>query len=282
MKTVVVTGAGGYIGSQAVRELADRGARVIGVDKVVGDVPGVEFVAADIFDPALDLCELLGCVPDACLHLAWRNGFSHNSKSHISDLSAHYQFLVGLAQAGVSQIAVMGTMHEVGYWEGAITADTPCNPQNLYGVAKNALRQSLFLTFADEPVVIQWLRAFYIYGNDIKAQSIFGKILRAATGGEKSFPFTSGKNLYDFITIDELAEQIASVVLQVEVSGIINCCTGKPESLAERVERFISDNGLSIKLEYGAFPDRAYDSPGLWGDAAEIKRILAASERETQ
>ncbi len=40
-------------------------------------------------------------------------------------------------------------------------------------------------------------------------------------------------------------------------------------SLAERVEAYIRDNDLDIALEYGAFPDRPYDSPGVWGDADE-------------
>ena len=66
------------------------------------------------------------------------------------------------------------------------------------------------------------------------------------------------------------------MVLQDEVTGVINCCTGEPESLADRVEGFIRENGLSIALDYGAFPDRPYDSPGVWGDATEIHAILAA------
>ena len=45
-------------------------------------------------------------------------------------------------------------------------------------------------------------------------------------------------------------------------------------TLAERVERYIKENDLNIKLDYGAFPDRPYDSPGVWGDASKIKQIL--------
>jgi dTDP-6-deoxy-L-talose 4-dehydrogenase (NAD+) len=40
-------------------------------------------------------------------------------------------------------------------------------------------------------------------------------------------------------------------------------------------EKFIKDNKLNIKLQYGAFPDRAYDSPGVWGDATKIQKILS-------
>ena len=31
-------------------------------------------------------------------------------------------------------------------------------------------------------------------------------------------------------------------------------------------------------MDYGAFPDRPYDSPGVWGDATEIRAIIMASE----
>ena len=31
----------------------------------------------------------------------------------------------------------MGSMHEIGYWEGAIDENTPCNPMSMYGIAKD-------------------------------------------------------------------------------------------------------------------------------------------------
>ena len=101
-------------------------------------------------------------------------------------------------------------------------------------------------------------------------------MLLAAEEGKKTFPFTTGKNKYDFITVDELAKQISAAVSQSAIDGIINCCTGQPMSLAERVEQFIRDNHLDIKLEYGAFPDRPYDSPNEYGDNSRIREIMKA------
>lgn len=46
---------------------------------------------------------------------------------------------------------------------------------------------------------------------------------------------------------------IAAVIMQRNITGIINCCTGKPVSLGERVEQFIKECNLRIELEYGAF-----------------------------
>jgi dTDP-6-deoxy-L-talose 4-dehydrogenase (NAD+) len=47
-----------------------------------------------------------------------------------------------MVKGGLRQIIVMGTMHEVGYWEGEINDKTPTHPTSLYGVAKDALRKS--------------------------------------------------------------------------------------------------------------------------------------------
>ena len=71
-----------------------------------------------------------------------------------------------------------------------------------------------------------------------------------------------------------MAGQIAACVMQREVAGIINCCSGQPVSLADKVESFIKEHGFDIELDYGAFLDRAYDSPIVWGNAEKINKII--------
>lgn len=274
MKKVLVTGAGGYIGRHVVKALLNMGAEVIATDIYVEEIDErATKIKADIFSGAINIYEELGS-PDACLHMAWKDGFIHNSDAHMEMLSKHYEFIKNMVNGGLRQIAVMGTMHEVGYYEGAIDENTPCNPSSMYGISKDALRRSTLLLLKDKDVIVQWLRAFYIYGDDKRNHSIFAKLILADEEGKDYFPFTTGKNKYDFITVDELALQLSSCVMQEEVTGIINCCTGKPVSLAEQVEGFIKEKGLHIKLQYGAYPDREYDSPAVWGNNEKIKKII--------
>ena len=47
-------------------------------------------------------------------------------------------FIYKMIKGGIKQVAVMGSMHEVGFFEGSINENTPCNPQSLYGISKNA------------------------------------------------------------------------------------------------------------------------------------------------
>ena len=215
MKTILVTGAAGYIGRHVVKNALDRGCKVIASDfSFKGVDERAEFCDVPIFSGDKEIYRKVGS-PDICIHLAWRDGFRHNSPAHMKDLSAHVTFLNNLVAGGLKDLSVMGTMHE---------------------------------------------------------------LAQAELDGKKTFPFTSGKNLYDFIDVDELANMIVAASVQEEINGIINVCTGEPRSLADRVEQFLRDKNYKIKLDYGAFPDRPYDSPGTWGDATKIKQILAKDQ----
>ncbi len=278
-KVIAVTGANGYIGKHVVDALILRDAEVIAVDRAPSQVnQRARFVQMDIFSGNRDIFKLLGS-PDVCLHLAWRNVFSHNADSHMLELSKHYEFIKNVIDGGLNQVAVIGSMHEVGNYCGAVDENTPCNPTSMYGIAKDSLRKSVLLLAQMNSITAQWLRVFYIYGDDRHNQSVFTSILQAEENGKESFLLSSGNNRYDFIHVDELSHMIAACIMQEEISGIINCCSGQPVRLAEKVDEFIKDNYIKLKLESAALADKPYDFPEIWGDNTKISKLLLIQKR---
>ena len=271
---ILVTGANGYLGQGIVKEILNNGHEVVAVCHSRTDVvdPRAEIKQCDLYtieDP-YNYFEK----PDMLLHLAWRDGFVHYSNAHIDDLPKHYAFIKSFAESGCKRIAVMGSMHEIGFYEGSINENTPCRPITPYGIGKNALRDLTSMICKQNNCVFQWMRGYYIVGNSKYGSSVFSKITAAAEEGKKEFPFTLGQNQYDFLDYSEFCVQVAAVVGQSKEQGIINICSGRPEKLADRVERFIKENNYDIKLKYGMFPDRPYDSKAIWGDCSKIEKIM--------
>lgn len=270
---ILITGANGYLGTGIIRELVAKNVEVIATDFEVNrvDMKAVA-IPGNIFSIE-DPYSFFG-KPDVLLHLAWRDGFIHYSDAHIEDLPYHYKFVKKMIESGIKKVCVMGSMHEVGFFEGCIDENTPCHPITPYGISKNALRDLTKMLAEKNDIDFQWLRGYYIVGNSQYGSSIFSKIIVAAQNGQTTFPFTKGENQYDFINYNDFCRQVALTVVQNKVNGIINICSGHPEKLSDCVERFIQDNNLNIKLQYGAFPDRPYDSKAIWGNDKKIKEIM--------
>lgn len=270
---ILVTGANGYLGKGVVKALLDKGFQVVATDFKSNYIDErAEIIESDLFTVENPF-SFFG-KPDVLIHMAWRDGFVHNSINHINDLPSHYQFISDMVDEGLKHVSVLGSMHEVGFFEGAITENTPTNPKSLYGISKDALRNAVTLLCRQNSVVFQWLRGFYIVGNTKDGSSIFSKIIQADLDGKTEFPFTLGLNQFDFINYEEFCNAVALSATQEKIIGIINICSGHPEKLADRVERFIKENNLNIKLQYGVFPDRPYDSKAVWGSDMKLNTII--------
>lgn len=275
---ILVTGANGYLGRGITEHLLDSGVDVVATDFATDGVDSRAIrIPCNLFevpDPFAFFAQ-----PDVLLHLAWRDGFVHYSNAHIDDLPKHFAFLERMADSPVKTLAAMGSMHEIGFFEGSIKEDTPCNPITPYGIGKNALRMLLQMLCKQKRKRFLWLRGYYIVGNTRHGSSIFSKLVAAAMDGQSEFPFTMGQNQFDFTDYPDFCEMTAQAILQMKWDGIINICSGHPEKLADRVERFIAENHFPIRLAYGAFPDRPYDSKAVWGDGRKIADILQLSRQ---
>lgn len=279
MKKIAVVGASGYIGSHVVSHLCESYSEDFEVIAAGLETDNIDKRAKAI---ACDILEIAGNEelyvkmgePDVCIYLAWQDGFDHNAESHMKNLYSHYLFLRNLIDHGVKHLVVAGSFREYGKCSGIAREDLEVPADNLYVLAKQSLHRALDIYIKDKDVCLQWIRPFTVYGDEALNNSLMSKILRWEAEGKKSFPFTMGEEEYDYIEVNDLAEQIIAIASQTEIDGVINCCSGKPTRLKDRIESFIAENNLKIRPEYGAFPTRDYDSSVIYGDTTKINRIM--------
>lgn len=272
MGKFTVTGSAGYIGRYVVATLAEQGHEVTAIlrdSKSVKFPAQVNVIESDLW--SLDLGSYRTFLSDSTLiHLAWQDGFVHTSDAHMGHLSDHYRFVRTCIELGVTKIVGLGTMHELGPQTGLVSEDVVPNPQNQYGIAKNALRLSLQELCSRLDVEYLWLRCFYILGDDSRNHSVFTKMLQLEAAGEKKMPLTLGATKFDFIQVDELGQLIAQVSSIEGLSGVLNLGSGKVMSLRERLELFHHEHNLKIELDFGAFPERQGISEGCWPDLIRL------------
>lgn len=137
--TIIVTGAGGFIGQRLVRVLAARQCRVVALDTLHAAFPdGVRAVVGDIGAKRVRMEALRdGC--SALIHLATVPGGAAETDSLASrgvNLDAMYDLLEEAAQVGVrprvvyaSSIAVLGDPLPT----AGVDDDTPVVPRLIYG-----------------------------------------------------------------------------------------------------------------------------------------------------
>jgi len=276
MGTYIVTGAAGYIGRFVAQSLAGQGHSVIAIvrDASQVDFPGsVRVVEGDLW--AVDWKALEDTLNGATLvHLAWQDGFIHTSDAHMGRLSDHFKLVRELLDLGVKRVVGLGTMHELGPQTGLVSEDAVPNPQNQYGIAKNALRLSLNELCGRLGAQFLWLRCFYILGDDSRNHSVFTKMLQLDAEGEETMPLTLGTTKFDFIQVDELGQIIATVSTLADVQGVLNVGSGEVITLRERLEKFHAENALTIELAFGAFPERQGISEGCWPNLTRLREII--------
>jgi dTDP-6-deoxy-L-talose 4-dehydrogenase (NAD+) len=271
---IAVTGASGFIGRHVLTQLLRHEVEVIAVTRDATRLAGlseiVPIIEMDIALPAFDCFKQMGC-PDVLIHLAWDGLPNYKSLHHFeTELPKHYYFLKTIIEAGLLSLLVTGTCFEYGMLSGLLSEDMPAKPANPYGFAKNALRKQLEFLKLVKPFHFTWLRLFYIYGKGQFHTSLYPQLKEALLRGDKVFNMSGGEQLRDYLSVEEVACQIARLAMARSDIGIVNICSGTPISVRRLVEQWLNDNGWEIELNLGYYPYPDYEPMAFWGDRRRL------------
>lgn len=283
MKKVLVTGATGFIGSNVVEVLLNKGYQVIATssDKLKASskewFDKVDYVELDLrsFNSNINYFDYFGN-PDMLIHLAWEGLPNYKNNFHLEEnLPRHSAFLKNMIANGLTDITVTGTCFEYGMQEGLLSEETECKPDNPYAIAKNELRKELETLASETGFNFKWIRLFYMYGKGQNPKSLISQLDKALENNEESFNMSGGEQVRDFLPIEKVAEYIVEIAGQQKVTGIINCCSGNPVTVKSFVEDYLEQQHKSITLNLGYYPYADYEPMKFWGDDTKLKSILS-------
>jgi dTDP-6-deoxy-L-talose 4-dehydrogenase (NAD+) len=113
-----------------------------------------------------------------------------------------------------------------------------------------------------------------MYGPGQNEKSLVAQLESALAAEAAVFNMSGGEQVRDFLPVERMAEYIVCAALQQEVTGIINCCSGRPVTVRQFVEEYLAARGISIRLNLGYYPYPDYEPMRFWGDAAKIHTII--------
>ena len=142
MKTYLVTGASGFIGSRLIKELSDSGAEVIAFTRKDIDVPNIKQIFGD-FSSLEDLKQLVDYKIDIVIHLAGVTGDALEDDAMMVNVAGTSRFLRFMIDSGVKKFVTASSIAAVGCLTAdfmprslPIKDDHPCDSANVYGLSK--------------------------------------------------------------------------------------------------------------------------------------------------
>lgn len=281
MKKILVTGATGFIGNYVIEELLKQGFQIIASsskkEKAVQAAwfDKVTYIPFDLssFDNNNNYCVFFDD-PDAIIHLAWEGLPNYKSAFHTEEnLPRHFAFIQNLVRNGLTDITITGTCFEYGMQEGCLTETMPAFPGNPYAAAKDTLRKKLQQLQSDTSFHLKWVRLFYMYGPGQNPNSLLSQLDRALANGDESFNMSGGEQVRDYLPVQKVAEYIVKIALQNEITGVINCCSGRGIKVKDLVTNYLASKKASMKLNLGYYPYTDYEPMEFWGDDKKLRSV---------
>lgn len=279
MKTVLVTGAPGWIGSHVTRELVATGHRVLAVarpgeplDRIADLLARVELIELDLADLRPLEALLRDMRLDIAMHLAWyaAPGRYLNATENLDCLTSSLSLLRLLDQVNCHRTLITGTCFEYDTTlMTPLSEGSPIYPRHLYSACKHALHVAAEQFQQTRGRQLVWPRIFYLYGPWEAEERLMPYVIRKLLNREPC-PLTDGKQVRDYLHVEDVARALCAVALS-EVTGAVNIASGTPVTVAEVAQTIGRILGAEDWLRLGALPRPSGDPPFVCADTGRLR-----------
>jgi len=298
--SILVTGGAGYIGSHVVRQLLERGERVVVLDNLStgyrSATLGAPLVVGDTADRELVAKVLREYSVDTVLHFAAHTivpeSVSNPLKYYGNNTCATRNLLEQCDRAGVKHFVFSSTAAVYGIpAEGLAREESPTVPINPYGLSKLMSEWMLRDLAAASKLRYVALRYFNVAGADpggrighsAPTATLLVKVACQVAAGARpelsifgtDYPTPDGTGVRDYIHVEDLASAHLRALDYLGAGGsstTLNCGYGHGYSVRKVLQMVEKVSGEPLKVIEA--PRRAGDPPSLVAHADRIRQVL--------
>lgn len=291
-KSVLVTGADGFIGSHLVESLVGMGARVRAfvlynsfnswgwLDHAPADVRhSIEVVAGDIRDPHGVRQAVAGC--DVVMHLAALIAipYSYHSPDTYVDTNVRgtLNVLQAARDAGIDRVVHTSTSEVYGTARFVpITEEHPLQGQSPYSATKIAADQMALAFHASFGTPVAVIRPFNTYGPRQSARAVIPTIITQLRAGQRRLRLGALHPTRDFNFVDDTVRGFLAVAeAPAAIGEVINIGSNYEVAIGETAELIAELMGLQVEIETDPQRLRPQKSEvdRLWADNAKAQRL---------
>jgi UDP-glucose 4-epimerase len=266
---VVVTGAGGFVGSHLAERLLDEGHEVVAVDAFVDFYPrqakegnlararqhaSFSLVEGRLQDmPLAPLLEgasqVYHLAAQAGVRSSWGEDFAVYTDNNVL---ATQRLLEAAVRAGVPRFVYASSSSVYGDSPALpLREDSVCRPVSPYGVTKLAAEHLVHLYGTNHGLPVVSLRYFTVYGPRQRPDMAFHRFLRAARDGGDLLLFGDGSQTRDFTFVDDIIAATRAAADAGRPGCVYNVGGGERVRLNEVIAllREITGRDLRIRRE---------------------------------
>jgi nucleoside-diphosphate-sugar epimerase len=282
-RSILLTGASGFVGRHMAEALLRRGNHVVALDREASpELPkGVEPLALDLRDPAS--MKDLPRKWDGVIHLA---GASIPSLfSTLEPVMFNLEITLNLLEhLRDTKVLLISSCHVYAPSTERRKETDAIVPQGRYGLSKHLVEQ--VAPHYQGRLDVRVARPFNHLGPGLRPELMVPSLLRrldASTPGDDSAVHMAGWNsVRDFIDVrDVVTAYLAILDQEAPAHSTFNVCTGRGTSIEDVVQTVLDLQGRQRRIHFQGSPNSADDIPYLVGDPTRLSQATGWTARHS-
>lgn len=278
MKSVLITGATGFIGRNLIELLVKKSIEIYAYVK--DNDPGIEWLSKNgvknfIYESDLQKANQFNI--NVCIHLA-SYGVKYTDKDVQTMVDVNIKLAAEIfmfcAKNGCKLFITAGSCFEYGTQEeGKINETALLNPEDLYAASKVSAETILKVMAEKENIKFLIARPFSVYGKYEPAHRLLPLVYDSGKN-KKDLNMTAGMQKRDYLYVKDVANAFYEITINANNFSngeAINICSGEECYIKDFIETIVDVNGFDRNLYHlGAIDYRKNESMYFVGDNTKL------------